>query len=168
MAHSHPIVDDGRRFTIDPISRAISYDGDAIILIQGDHNSELFSFEIPRFVEGHDMSLCDQIKIHFNNIDRRKENESKDVYPVKNAVVSDDMVVFDWLVSGNATKYYGTLSFLIQFCCLEDDGTYSYICIQIFSPESPSPVATITVKQLRKTSPTFWKSGVVRLSVRSN
>ena len=127
MAHSHPIVDDDRRFTIDPISRAISYDGDAIILIQGDHNSELFSFEIPRFVEGHDMSLCDQIKIHFNNTDRRKKNESKDVYPVKNAVVSDDMVVFDWLISGSATKYYGSLSFLIQFCCLEDDGTYSYI-----------------------------------------
>ena len=127
MTHSHPIVDDDRRFIIDPSSRAICYDGDAIIIIQGDHNSELFSFEIPRFVEGHDMSLCDQIKIHFNNTDRRKKNESKDVYPVKNVVVSDDMVVFDWLISGKATKYNGTLSFLIQFCCLEDDGTYSYI-----------------------------------------
>lgn len=127
MAHSHPIVDDDRRFTIDPSSRAIGYDGDTIIIIQGDHNSELFSFEIPRFVEGHDMSLCDQIKIHFNNTDRRKKNESKDIYPVKNAIVSDDMVVFDWLISGKATKYNGTLSFLIQFCCSEEDGTYSYI-----------------------------------------
>ena len=127
MAHSHPIVDNDRRFTIDPSSRAIGYDGDTIIIIQGDHNSELFSFEIPRFVEGHDMSLCDQIKIHFNNTDRRKKNESKDIYPVKNAIVSDDMVVFDWLISGKATKYNGTLSFLIQFCCSEEDGTYSYI-----------------------------------------
>lgn len=127
MAHSHQIVDDDRRFTIDPNSRVISYDGDAITLIQGDHNSESFSFEIPRFVEGHDMSLCNQIKIHFNNTDRRKKNESKDIYPVKNAVVSDDMLVFDWLISGKATKYNGTLSFLIQFCCLEEDGTYSYL-----------------------------------------
>lgn len=127
MAHSHPIVDDDRRFTIDPNSRAISYDGDAITLIQGDHNSESFSFEIPRFVEGHDMSLCNQIKIHFNNTDRRKKNESKDIYPVKNAAVSDDVLVFDWLISGKATKYNGTLSFLIQFCCLEEDGTYSYL-----------------------------------------
>lgn len=127
MAHSHPIVDDDQRFTIDPSSRVISYDGDAITLIQGDHNSELFSFEIPRFVEGHDMSLCNQIKIHFNNTDRRKKNESKDIYLVKNAVVNDDMVVFDWLISGKATKYNGTLSFLIQFSCLEEDGTYSYI-----------------------------------------
>lgn len=30
-------------------------------------------------------------------------------------------------MSRNATKYYGSLSFLIQFCCLEEDGTYSYI-----------------------------------------
>ena len=44
-----------------------------------------------------------------------------------NTVVNDDVVMFDWLISGNATKYYGSLSFLIQFCCLEDDGTYSYI-----------------------------------------
>ena len=127
MAHVHPILDDDRQFTIDPNSRSISYDGEVITLVQGDHNSEVFSFEIPRFVEGHDMSLCDEIKIHYINTDRQKKNKSKDVYLVKDITVNDDTLVFDWIISGNATKYYGSLSFLIQFCCREDDGSYSYI-----------------------------------------
>lgn len=127
MAHVHPISDDDRQFVIDPNSRSISYDGEVITLVQGDHNSEVFSFEIPRIVEGHDMSLCDEIKIHYINTDRKKKNNSKDVYLVKDITVNNDTLVFDWIISGNATKYYGSLSFLIQFCCREDDGSYSYI-----------------------------------------
>ena len=127
MAHVHPISDDDQQFIIDPNSRSISYDGEVITLVQGDHNSEVFSFEITRFVEGHDMSLCDEIKIHYINTDRQKKNKSKDVYLVKDITVNDDTLVFDWIISGNATKYYGSLSFLIQFCCTEEDGSYSYI-----------------------------------------
>ena len=127
MAHVHPVSDDDRLFVIDPTSRSITHDGDEIVLVKGDHNSEVFSFEIPRIVEGHDMSLCDHVRIHFSNTDRRKKNESKDIYYVTDCVVNGDVINFSWTLSGNATKYYGTLTFLIQFCCLEEDGTYSYI-----------------------------------------
>ena len=127
MAHAHPISDDDRLFVIDPTNRSITYEGDNIVLVKGDHNSEVFSFESPRIVEGHDMSLCDHVRIHYSNTDRRKKNESKDIYYVTDCVVNGDSVNFSWTLSGNATKYYGTLSFLIQFCCLDEDGTYSYI-----------------------------------------
>ena len=127
MAHVHPITDDDRLFIIDPTNRSITYEGDNIVLVKGDHNSEVFSFEIPRIVEGHDMSLCNHIRIHYSNTDRRRKNESKDIYYVTDCVVNGDVVNFSWTLSGNATKYYGTLSFLVQFCCLEEDGTYSYI-----------------------------------------
>ena len=127
MAHSHPISDDDRLFVIDPTNRSITYEGDNIVLVKGDHNSEVFSFEIPRIVEGHDMSLCDHVRIHYSNTDRRRKNESKDIYYVTDCVVNGDVVNFSWTLSGNATKYYGTLTFLIQFCCLDEDGTYSYI-----------------------------------------
>ena len=80
MAHAHPISDDDRLFIIDPTNRSITYDGDNIVLVKGDHNSEVFSFEIPRIVEGHDMSLCDHVRIHYSNTDRRRKNESKDIY----------------------------------------------------------------------------------------
>ena len=127
MAHSHPISDDDRLFVIDPTNRSITYEGDNIVLVKGDLNSEVFSFEIPRIVEGHDMSLCDHVRIHYSNTDRRRKNESKDIYYVTDCVVNGDVVNFSWTLSGNATKYYGTLSFLVQFCCLDEDGTYSYI-----------------------------------------
>ena len=127
MAHVHSVSDDDRVFVIDPTNRSITHDGDEIVLVKGDHNSEVFSFEIPRIVEGHDMSLCDHVRIHYSNTDRRRKNESKDIYYVTDCVVNGDVVNFSWTLSGNATKYYGTLSFLVQFCCLEEDGTYSYI-----------------------------------------
>lgn len=127
MAHSHPISDDDRLFVIDPTNRSITYEGDNIVLVKGDLNSEVFSFEIPRIVEGHDMSLCDHVRIHYSNTDRRRKNESKDIYYVTDCVVNGDAVNFSWTLSGNATKYYGTLSFLVQFCCLDEDGIYSYI-----------------------------------------
>lgn len=127
MAHSHPISDDDRLFVIDPTNRSITYEGDNIVLVKGDLNSEVFSFEIPRIVEGHDMSLCDHVRIHYSNTDRRRKNESKDIYYVTDCVVNGDVVNFSWTLSGNATKYHGTLSFLVQFCCLDEDGTYSYI-----------------------------------------
>lgn len=82
MAHVHPVSDDDRLFVIDPTSRSITHDGDEIVLVKGDHNSEVFSFEIPRIVEGHDMSLCDHVRIQYSNTDRRRKNESKDIYYV--------------------------------------------------------------------------------------
>lgn len=122
MAHIHTITDSGARFPIDTATRAISFLGEhKLKLIQGDHNSERLTFEVPRFVEGHDMSLCTKVEVHFNNISADKKEQSRDVYPVDDVQVSpadDSVVLFSWLISGNATKYEGILSFLIKFTCL--------------------------------------------------
>lgn len=122
MAHTHSITDSDKRFTIDTKTREVSYLGEhKLKLIQGDHNSERVTFAVPRFVEGHDMSLCTKIEVHFNNISADKKNESRDVYPVDDVQISpdsDDVVIFSWCISGNATRYAGILSFLISFECL--------------------------------------------------
>ena len=70
MAHTHPIVDSGSSFVINSTTRAISTTSDKLELIQRDHQSERITFEIPKIVEAHDMSLCDQIEVHYINIDR--------------------------------------------------------------------------------------------------
>ena len=36
-------------------------------LMHSDHQSEHITFEIPRFIDGHDISLSDCIKIHYIN-----------------------------------------------------------------------------------------------------
>ena len=125
MSHLHSIVDTDLHFSINPITREILNESEIPKnLIQGDHDSERFSFSIPRYIEEHDMSLCNKVEVHFINISAANKNDkSADVYivdDVKLSPDSNDIIVFSWLISGNATKYAGTLSFLIKFKCLTD------------------------------------------------
>ena len=126
MAHTHPVVDSDSRFVINSTTREISTTSDKLELIQGDHQSERITFEIPKIVEGHDMSLSDRIEVHYINIDRRTNATSRDVYIIDDAAVDGDKLTFSWLISGNATKYYGRLNFVILFECLDPDGNYTY------------------------------------------
>ena len=126
MAHTHPVVDSDSRFVINSTTREISTTSDKLELIQGDHQSERITFEIPKIVEGHDMSLSDRIEVHYINIDRRTNATSRDVYIIDDAAVDGDKLTFSWLISGNATKYYGRLNFIILFECLDPDGNYTY------------------------------------------
>lgn len=124
MTHSHPVYDSDPHFKIDPISRAITNDeSKKIILMQNDHNSERFSFEIPKLVEGHDVTLCNQVEIHFTNSDSTKQGTNAGVYEVEDMIVDpedENRVIFTWLVSENATKYAGSLSFIVMFSCVEN------------------------------------------------
>lgn len=121
MAHSHPIVDADNHFVIDPITRAVeNAQSKKTILMQHDHNSERFTFEIDRLVEGHDMSLCNKIEIHYVNEDQSKNNRNPGVYEVDDMADNDDKLTFSWLVSENATMYAGSLRFLIVFSCVEN------------------------------------------------
>ena len=55
MAHSHQVVDDDKSFIIDSATRTISNPAtNKLILIQHDHNSERFTFELDKVIEGHD------------------------------------------------------------------------------------------------------------------
>lgn len=139
MSHLHSNYDTDSHFRIDPITRAITNQSSTKKnLIQYDHNSERFTFELPRHIEGHDMSLCDKVEVHYINIASNKVEKSADVYPVDDVQISSDdenVVIFSWLISGNATKYNGILSFLISFKCLTGDAVdyawHTGICSEV-------------------------------------
>jgi hypothetical protein len=126
MPHAHPVVDSDSRFVIDSTTREITTSSSKTELIQGDHQSERITFEIPKIVEGHDMSLCDRIEIHYINTDKKTKATSKDVYIADDVTVDGDKLTFTWLISSNATKYQGALNFTIIFMCLDDEGNYTY------------------------------------------
>lgn len=94
MGHTidHPVTDthEDKYFQINPITREITNTGSTkkITLIKGDHNSEVFTFEVPRIIEGHDMSLCNQVTVHFINIGTNKQ-ESENVYTIWKRNVDD-------------------------------------------------------------------------------
>lgn len=129
MAHLHSVYDTDPHFKIDPATRAIENQSKVKTkIMQYDHNSERFTFEIPKLIDGHDMTQCDEVRIHFINIGS-SNNKTSDVYIVDDVQVSpesEDIVIFSWLVSQNATKYAGTLNFLVQFMCTSEDGTVDY------------------------------------------
>lgn len=135
MAHLHRVYDTDAHFKIDAITRAIKADtsGKSVktVLIQGDHNSERFTFEVPRLVDGHDLSLCNDVQVHYINIDSgNKSNTSRDIYLVTDLQISpdsDDVVILSWLIDGKATRYAGSLHFLVKFKCIADDETVDYV-----------------------------------------
>ena len=128
MALIHDVIDSDVRFLIDPAKRTISNQNSTkLILIQGDHNSERFSFEIPRTVEGHDMSLCNVIRIHYINTCSKTRSTSCDIYEPDDMTVSTgstgntEVVHFSWLIANTATVYAGSLAFAIEFQCVVGD-----------------------------------------------
>lgn len=132
MAHIHIVRDSNAHFKIDPVTREIiNVSKVETRLMQGDHNSERVTFEIPHFVEEHDMSLSDKIEIHFTNIDSKTNAKSEDVYTVSDMATGkdeagNDIVIFSWLIASSATKYAGILTFRIGFTCLTGE-TIDYL-----------------------------------------
>lgn len=124
MQHKHSVYDSDTRFVINPITRQIKNESSRkTTLMQGDHNSERFTFELPLYVEGHDMSLCNKVEVHYlNSSAKDKEAFNKGLYTVEDLQISPDnpeKVVCSWLISNNATQLVGKLSFRLRFKCVE-------------------------------------------------
>lgn len=124
MSHLHIVHDSDAHFTIDPITRAIKNESGKVTVIQHDHNSERFTFSIQKQVDGHDMSACNRVEIHYINIDATdKAQKTTGFYEADDLNTSSDdsgKVTFSWLLSRNATQHAGSLNFLIRFACITD------------------------------------------------
>lgn len=129
MAHAHIVSDSDNHFIIDPITRQLSSNSKKTILIKTDHNSEQFTFELPRYVEGHDMSTCNKVEVHYININSKTRQQSAGIYNVVDfGVDAEDntKVLGTWLVSREATKFAGSLNFVLRFACVSVDNTEDY------------------------------------------
>ena len=125
MPHIHNVTDSDNKFIIDGISRAIKNASTSkTTVMQFDHNSEVFTFEVPRYIEGHDMMLCNRVEVHYLNIDTVTKEEKEGIYLVDDLAVSTDdetKLTCSWVISQNATGLVGSLNFLLRFICLTDD-----------------------------------------------
>lgn len=130
MEHKHDVFDSDTRFSINAVTRQIKSDPkQKTVLMQNDHNSERFTFELPRYIEQHDMSICNQVEVHYlNSASKDKGEFRKGLYTVTDLQTSPDdpeKVVCSWLISNNATQLVGKLSFRLRFKCVED-GVITY------------------------------------------
>lgn len=124
MPHTHNVYDTDKRFVINTITKTISTPKVNVpVLVQYDHNSEHITFEADRFVEGHDLSLCDKVEVHYNNVGGTATRTSKGVYEAQDFRLDpadNSKVIFTWILSEKATTYTGTLAYIVSFTCTSD------------------------------------------------
>ena len=123
MAHLHSIYDTDKHFVIDPITRSITTECKKLYLMRGDHESERYTFECPRYIEGHDMLMTDVVEIHHTNV------TSCDVYTADDLQISPDseeVVIFSWLITRSSTQESGRLEFSVHFKCFGEEGNEVY------------------------------------------
>jgi hypothetical protein len=132
MAHIHSVTDSDKRFAIDETMK-ISNVGEVKALRRGDHAAERYSFSMPRFIEGHDMSLCNSVEVHFNNI--RYDSETRETTTNASFDYVDDfgvdeedenIVTWSWLIKSDATQLDGTMNFCVRFACINDESIIEY------------------------------------------
>ena len=125
LSHIHDVYDSDNKFAIDGISRAIKNNSTSkTIVMQFDHNSEVFTFELPRYIEGHDMTECNRVEVHYLNIDTMTKQENEGIYLVNDLTINADdetKLTCSWTISQSATQLVGNLNFLLRFICLTDD-----------------------------------------------
>lgn len=142
MTHIHTIEDHDKHFVVDPITKKIQPENpEKNKLVRYDHNSERYTFEMDRMIEGHDMSLCDIVQIHYINISSNKQSKNEDVYEVGDLGLlkeNDNKIAFTWLISRNATMLDGILTFAIRFACSNNEVIEYELHTEIFSSISIS------------------------------
>ena len=151
--HKHEVPDSDTHFIIDPYTRQIENTAyNKTVLMRGDHNSERFTFEVPRYVDGHDMSLCNRVIVHFDNVGDSVENVYSDVAYMNDLRINPDKpdtVISSWLIRREATQIVGILSFSLQYQCVENEevtyewNTDSYDDIEIRKSKNNGEAAVI-------------------------
>ena len=151
--HKHDVPDSDTHFKIDPYTRQIENTNyRKTVLMRGDHKSERFTFEVPRYVDGHDMSLCNRVYVHFDNVGISIENAHHDVAEMKDLRINPDdpeTVISSWLIRREATQFVGILSFSVQYQCVEGEeityewNTDSYDDIEIRQSKNNTEAAVI-------------------------
>lgn len=135
MPHVCQLIDDDNRFIIDGETRELTKLTDtAPLLMQYDHNSERYGFQMPRFIEGHDMSQCDLVEVHYTNTSKGTSKSSRTSVGGRD-IIQDlaidendpDTLLFSWLITQNATQVVGTLVFQFKFICYGEGTELSYL-----------------------------------------
>lgn len=122
--HPHSVYDTDKHFQINPATRElINLTPEKVALMQYDHGSERITFELPRKIEEHDMTLCNRVTIHGTNTDAQTKAFVTSRYEVEDLGISpadQEVCICSWLVKDGFTSLAGPLSFRVTFECVDE------------------------------------------------
>lgn len=107
--------------TIDAKTRGIFVPSTIVVGgVQSDKNAERIKFSCPKIV-GDNLDLSKfSVRINFENVSSVDFNVSiKDQYICDDVAVDGENVTFSWLIGRNATRYMGTIRFIV--CAVKTD-----------------------------------------------
>lgn len=110
----HIIIDDKRYVFVPEELRRIG--------VQYDHNVETVIFDAPRFWDGHDLS---RMKVYINYMSANGRPGCYLADEVKVDDIDENIMHFEWTISGNVTEYKGKISFLVCVKKTDDEGNES-------------------------------------------
>ena len=84
--------------------------------VQYDHDIETITFDCPRFWDGNDLST---MKIYINYM---REDGHVGMYLCDIVSIEDNIMHFDWTISGEVTQIKGSVSFLVCIKRVDSDG----------------------------------------------
>lgn len=89
-----------------------------ITVAQYEQDATCLVFDMPRYIDGHDMLACNAKEVHYTT-----RGGGLGVYEIVDAALkrgSDKIITFSWYLSGIATENVGPLSFVIRFAEIEN------------------------------------------------
>ena len=117
------VTGDGIDFAVDTKTKIITNVSGKREFAVGDHDSERLTFQMDRYIEGHDMLLSNIARVHSFN------GDTPNIYDIDDMAVdasNTDKVVFTWLLSSAAIIAAGPIRFALRFKCTDDTGKETY------------------------------------------
>lgn len=117
------VTGDGIDFTVDTKTKIITNVSGKREFAVGDHDSERLTFQMDRYIEGHDMLLSNIARVHSFN------GDTPNIYDIGDMVADEsnpNKVIFSWLLSSAAIIAAGPIRFALRFKCTDDTGKETY------------------------------------------
>ena len=89
-----------------------------ITVAQYEQDATCLVFDMPRYIDGHDMLACNAKEVHYTT-----RGGGLGVYEIVDAALkkgSDKIITFSWYLSSIATENVGPLSFVVRFAEIEN------------------------------------------------
>lgn len=116
------VLDEGAKLQIVPNTRQITVPSSvSIVGTEGEHRSEQLTFQCPKIIDGHDVSVCASHYISWTNA-----AGGSGKYKIKEIWVEDDTMYFRWTIKRKITEVAGGIVFAVHFVDYGENGEVIY------------------------------------------